>query len=146
MRQPENEKGQGAATPKPQAATVKATANSVYSKAKRNDNSEVQPLAGSPQRLRNGSQGWNHHKVAPRVYHAPDGRKWRYRGKRACVVDMLTAASNGITQMDCLPWHTRLGGTIHALRKDGLEISTEIEGEFRHARYRLATRLSVIKH
>ena len=68
---------------------------------------------------------------------APDGRTWTYRGKRARVIQMLATMPQGVTQWDCLPWHTRLGGTIHALRRDGLEISTELEGDYRHARYRL---------
>lgn len=73
------------------------------------------------------------------VYRARTGRIWRYSGKRARVVTMLCSCSQGLTQWDTLPWHTRLGGTIHALRRDGLEISTELEGEYRHARYRLCT-------
>ncbi|WP_066556806.1 hypothetical protein [Croceicoccus bisphenolivorans] len=73
------------------------------------------------------------------VFGAPDGRKWPYKGKRGRVVDMLAQNAAGITQHDTLPWHTRLGGTIHALRQDGLEISTELEGPYRHARYRLHT-------
>jgi hypothetical protein len=52
---------------------------------------------------------------------------------------MLATMPSGVTQWDTLPWHTRLGGTIHALRRDGLAIDTEREGDFRHARYRLAT-------
>jgi hypothetical protein len=44
-----------------------------------------------------------------------------------------------VTQWDTLPWHTRLGGTIHALRCDGLAIETVREGEYRHARYWLRT-------
>lgn len=66
-----------------------------------------------------------------------DGRSWHYRGKRARVIEMLANMPQGVTQWDCWPWHTRLGGTIHALRCDGLEISTELEGDCRHARYRL---------
>ncbi|WP_273678412.1 hypothetical protein [Erythrobacter fulvus] len=57
------------------------------------------------------------------------------------MLDMLVATPGGITQWDCLPWHTRLGASIHAMREDGLAISTELEGEYRHARYRLATKL-----
>jgi hypothetical protein len=77
----------------------------------------------------------------PRVaaYRAPTGRIWRYRGKRGRVLQLLATMRQGVTQWDTLPWHTRLGGTIHALRRDGLTITTEREGEFRHARYRLAT-------
>jgi len=75
-----------------------------------------------------------------------DGRSWTYRGKRARVVEMLTSMPQGVTQWDCLPWHTRLGGTIHALRRDGLEISTELEGDYRHARYRLHTQVRLIIH
>ena len=73
------------------------------------------------------------------------GEVWTYRNKRAWVLQMLVNAPNGVTQHDTLPWHTRLGGTIHAMRKDGLAITTEIEGEFRHARYRLATAGCLIK-
>ena len=67
------------------------------------------------------------------------GRKWAYRGKRARVLAMLATGRNGVTQWDTLPWHTRLGGTIHAMRKDGLTIETVREGEYRHARYWLRT-------
>ena len=79
--------------------------------------------------------------AAETAYRDSDGRIWRYSGKRARVVDMLVSMEGGLTQHDCLPWHTRLGGTIHALRKDGLAISTELEGTYRHARYRLGTSL-----
>ncbi len=68
-----------------------------------------------------------------------DGRKWAYRGKKGRVLMMLATGRDGVTQWDTLPWHTRLGGTIHALRRDGLVIDTEREGECRHARYRLMT-------
>ena len=85
---------------------------------------------------------------APAVHSVPDasrvvfralaGRVWRYSGKRARVLDML-ATGRTVTQWDTLPWHTRLGGTIHALRDDGLQIETVREGRYRHARYRLLT-------
>jgi len=68
-----------------------------------------------------------------------EGQSWTYRGKRGRVLAMLASADNGVTQWDTLPWHTRLGGSIHAMRQDGLSIVTEIEGKYRHARYRLAT-------
>ena len=77
----------------------------------------------------------NAHAIA---YRAPTGRIWRYSGKRARVLAML-ATGHGVTQWDTLPWHTRLGGTIHALRGDGLAIETQREGEYRHARYWLRT-------
>ena len=67
------------------------------------------------------------------------GRVWRYRGKRAQVLAMLATTRTGVTQWDTLPWHTRLGGTIHVLREDGLSIETVREGEYRHARYWLRT-------
>lgn len=73
------------------------------------------------------------------AYRAPTGRVWRYSGKRGQVLAMLATMPGGLTQWDTLPWHTRLGGTIHALRRDGLGIDTEREGELRHARYRLVT-------
>lgn len=68
-----------------------------------------------------------------------EGQSWTYRGKRGRVLAMLANADNGVTQWDTLPWHTRLGGSIHAMRADGLSIATQIEGKYRHARYHLAT-------
>lgn len=82
---------------------------------------------------------------AKTAYRDSEGRKWAYRGKRALVLDMLVERAGGITQHDTLPWHTRLGGTIHAMREDGLTISTEIEGPYRHARYRLAVELAALE-
>lgn len=82
---------------------------------------------------------WRAHDSFVVVFDAVAGRRWLWRGKRAKVVHMLANYPDGVTQHDTLPWHTRLGGTIHALRQDGLEISTELEGEYRHARYRLIT-------
>ena len=79
------------------------------------------------------------------AYRDATGRTWRYRGKRGQVLAMLASSPVGVTQWDTLPWHTRLGGTIHALRRDGLEISTELEGRFRHARYRLHMSGSLLK-
>jgi len=76
---------------------------------------------------------------------ASTGATWRYTGKRGRVLSMLATMPAGITQWDCLPWHTRLGGTIHALRRDGLVIDTDREGEYRHARYRLVTLGRLIK-
>jgi hypothetical protein len=52
------------------------------------------------------------------AYRSPAGRVWRYSGKRARVLTLL-ASGQGVTQWDTLPWHTRLGGTIHVLREDG---------------------------
>ena len=79
------------------------------------------------------------------AYRGPTGRIWRYTGKRGRVLAMLATMPAGLTQWDTLPWHTRLGGTIHVLREDGLSITTEREGEYRHARYRLATPGRLIK-
>lgn len=80
------------------------------------------------------------------AFRAAGGATWSYRGKRGRVLAMLAQTPEGVTQWDTLPWHTRLGGNIHALRRAGLTISTEIEGRYRHARYRLATPGSVIIH
>jgi hypothetical protein len=52
---------------------------------------------------------------------------------------MLATMGQGVTQWDTLPWHTRLGASIHAMREEGLSIDTVREGEFRHARYFLRT-------
>ena len=72
------------------------------------------------------------------TFRALTGREWRFKGKRARVMTML-ASQPSLTQWDTLPWHTRLGGTIHAMRSEGLAIDTAREGEFRHARYTLRT-------
>ncbi len=82
--------------------------------------------------------------VVKTSYTDGDGRAWSYKGKKAIVLDMLMTRPGGITQLNCIPWHTRLSGTIHALRQDGLEIVTEIEGRYRHARYRMPTDCSLI--
>ena len=78
-------------------------------------------------------------KASRAAFQSLAGRIWRYSGKRARVLAMLASRAEGVTQWDTLPWHTRLGGTIHALRGDELAIETEREGEYRHARYRLRT-------
>ena len=78
-------------------------------------------------------------KASRAAFRSLAGAVWRYSGKRARVLAMLANRAEGVTQWDTLPWHTRLGGTIHALREDGLAIETEREGEYRHARYRLRT-------
>lgn len=87
------------------------------------------------------SEEANRHNVA---FRSLTGRIWRYKGKRGRVLAMLAESNAGITQWDTLPWHTRLGGTIHVLRRDGLSIKTKREGEFRHARYRLETSSSLL--
>lgn len=79
------------------------------------------------------------------AFRSSTGRIWRYTGKRGRVLAMLANSSFGVTQWDTLPWHTRLGSTIHAMRRDGLAIETKREGEFRHARYWLVTLGSLIK-
>jgi hypothetical protein len=84
-------------------------------------------------------KGTGHPKPSRTAYRASTGRIWRYTGKRARVLAMLATSGSGVTQWDTLPWHTRLGGTIHAMREDGLQIETVLEGEFRHARYWLRT-------
>jgi hypothetical protein len=73
-------------------------------------------------------------------FETDNGERWYYTRKRARVLQMLATMQQGLTQHDCYPWHTRLGGTIHAMREDGLEIETVLEGEFRHARYFLRTK------
>ena len=96
----------------------------------------AQPAHLAPARVLLQKRGWLYTGVR---FVSSDGCARAYRGKRARVLTMLATMAQGVTKWDCLPWHTRLGGTIHALRRDGLEISTELEGEYRHARYRLHT-------
>lgn len=75
----------------------------------------------------------------PVGFRAQTGQVWRYKGKRGRVLHMLATMPQGVTPWDCWPWHTRLGASVHVLREDGLEIVTELEGEYRHARYHLRT-------
>ncbi len=72
-------------------------------------------------------------------FRASTGALWAYTGKRGRVLEMMAKDAGGVTQWDCYPWHTRLGASIHAMRRDGLMIETQREGEYRHARYRLST-------
>lgn len=78
-------------------------------------------------------------------FRSSTGRTWRYIGKRGRVLAILATLPAGLTQWDTLPGHTRLGGTIHALRLDRLLIDTEREGEYRHARSWLTTPGSLLK-
>ncbi len=73
------------------------------------------------------------------AYRASTGQIWAFTGKRGRVLSMLATMGQGVTQWDTLPWHTRLGASIHAMREEGLSIDTVREGEFRHARYFLRT-------
>jgi hypothetical protein len=119
---------------------VEASADQNYSGTGQGGKAICQALKG-PNRRDERAKRSNGRQVA---YCDSTGRKWAYSGKRARILEMLATVSGGVTQWDCLPWHTRLGGTIHAMRRDGLAISTEREGEYRHARYRLETRGSLI--
>jgi len=73
------------------------------------------------------------------AFRGPDDRIWAYNRKKGRVLQMLATRCQGVTQWDCLPWHTRLGASIHVFRRDGLLIETVREGEFNHARYYLRT-------
>lgn len=67
------------------------------------------------------------------------GQLWGFDGKIGRVLHMLATMPQGVTQWDTLPWHTRLGASIHSLREAGLSIRTQREGDCRHARYFLLT-------
>lgn len=128
---PDTERPPVAVTTEGQPSTVEANGNASFAHriAACKPDRAIPRAAGQQDRI----------KGATVVFRASTGAVWRYRGKRGRVLAMLATMPAGLTQWDCLPWHTRLGGTIHALRCDGLEIDTEREGEYRHARYRLAT-------
>lgn len=122
---PETERPPVAATTEGQSNAVEANALPLVASIRDHDKPEGQrPMGRMPNVVFVANEG---------------GRRWRYGGKRGRVLSLLAHSARGVTQLDCLPWHTRLGGTIHALRRDGLAISTELEGEYRHARYRLHT-------
>lgn len=73
------------------------------------------------------------------TFEAASGQRWGFSGKVGRVLHMLATMPRGLTQWDTLPWHTRLGSSVHTLRVSGLSIITEREGEYRHARYFLKT-------
>ena len=153
MKRSETEKGPGAATPEPHCIANQANAETAYTLTDPTGNqfeSGADQLCVAPASKlgRDGLESPLCGSKAQRpldglrvAYRDSEGRIWRYRGKRARVLDMLATMPEGVTQWDCLPWHTRLGASIHAMREDGLIVSTELEGPYRHARYRLAMRL-----
>lgn len=153
MQPPEKEAGPGDGAPRPRCIAQQASAvqqyaqTELYGKPNRPESDRTPPIEAERSEGREkGAVGTFRGKRQTYcwtvAYRDSDGRKWRYSGKRARVLDMLVASPDGITQWDCLPWHTRLGASIHVMREDGLAISTELEGEYRHARYRLATKLT----
>lgn len=153
MQPPEKKMGPGVAAPEPRYTAVEANAVPEYPESRqvaspigpgaaRTHAAPAGKLDSSRLEGRKEASGYERPLDGVRAaYQDSEGRKWRYRGKRARVLDMLVASPGGITPWDCLPWHTRLGASIHAMRKDGLSISTEIEGPYGHARYRLAVAL-----
>lgn len=133
---PEKKRGPVALTTEPPCNRVEATVRLAYFRSGGAGNGSLSAKTSG-----HAPEGRNARETA---YQGSTGQIWRYRGKRSQVLEMLATMSRGVTQWDTLPWHTRLGGTIHALRRDGLAITTEIEGRYRHARYRLATPGSLI--
>lgn len=153
MQPHETKAGPGGGAPEPRCNAEQANAVHEYPQSRHNGNRNAPgadrvdstPAAwqgrSGLERLVGASEGKRSPCGTGNAYRDSEGRIWRYRGKRARVLDMLATMPEGVTQWDTYPWHTRLGGTIHAMREDGLVISTELEGPYRHARYRLATRL-----
>jgi hypothetical protein len=153
MQPHETKAGPGGGAPEPRCIAQQANAVPEYSQTGQDSNpigpgAERTPATPAARQGRSGlespmraCEGKRWPNVAGNAYRDSEGRIWRYSGKRARVLDMLVVSPGGVTQWDCLPWHTRLGASIHAMREDGLAISTELEGEYRHARYRLATKL-----
>lgn len=95
-----------------------------------------------PLKTRRARAGADYPQIA---FRASTGPVWAFCGKKGRVLRMLATMAQGVTQWDCYPWHTRLGGTIHALREAGLAIDTVREGDFRHGRYFLRTPGCLIK-
>lgn len=78
------------------------------------------------------------------TFEAASGQRWGFSGKVGRVLRMLATMPHGVTQWDTLPWHTRLGSSVHTLRESGLAITTQREGDYRHARYFLKTPGSIV--
>jgi len=131
----DKERGPIAATIEPPCNAVEATAGSAYTSDKAAGNGSPSASMKNPECV-----------AADVAYRSREGRLWRHTGKPGQVLAMLATMPDGVTQWDTLPWHTRLGGTIHVLRQDGLAIETAREGDCRHARYRLATPGFLMSH
>lgn len=132
---PENECPPVARTTEGASIAVGANATEQYAREA--------PAGKASQRARkygtNTHVGGSEGEVAKAVFRASTGRIWAFTRKRGRVLHMLATMGQGVTQWDCLPWHTRLGASIHAMREAGLAIDTVREGEYRHARYFLRT-------
>lgn len=85
----------------------------------------------------------NQSKVAV-TFRGDNGEVWKHRGKVGRVLELLANQASGVTQYTTYPWHTRLAASIEILRKSGLAIETKREGEFRHARYHLVTKGTLV--
>lgn len=78
------------------------------------------------------------------TFRGNNGEVWKHRGKVGRVLELLANQASGVTQYNTYPWHTRLAASIEILRKSGLEIETKREGAFRHARYHLVTKGTLV--
>lgn len=78
------------------------------------------------------------------TFRGDNGEVWKHRGKVGRVLELLANQASGVTQYNTYPWHTRLAASIEILRKSGLAIETKREGAFRHARYHLVTKGTLV--
>lgn len=126
----------------PVAATTEGASNAVEAIARaayyRNGRAGNRSITAQKRPVRTAGQ-WKRPPCRIYAFRASTGQIWAFEGKKGRVLAMLATMPQGVTQWDCWPWHTRLGSSIHAMRRDGLQIDTVREGEFRHARYTLAT-------
>lgn len=124
-----------AATSEGRCIAVRANAAATYQQTGRYD--KALPM---PPKSPLGRQGGSGRRKAPRTaFRGSTGQIWAFGGKCGRVLAMLAKCREGITPFDCWPWHTRLGASVHVLRKAGLTVRTEREGDCNHARYFLMT-------
>lgn len=141
MTAPENECPPVGGVTEGQCIARKNNANTRYPATGRG--SKPEPLRILGVNTRRARAGADYPQVS---FRASTGPVWAYAGKKGSLLRMLATMAQGVTQWDCLPWHTRLGGTIHALREAGLQIDTLREDDFRHARYSLRTTGCLLIH